>query len=211
MIQNNFADIMKKERVTASKKTKTITKPKTVINLGEDLPIFSAVSNVDLENLNLSITTNIKDLLAPLIQQIREIRDFPNLRTKCTDPRPNFNNDLSDIICDKDLVVENEILKVKLEEANKENTLLRGEVKDLTVLINAKIQTSSHNFKTYTKKCLFQENFDTQVQSQFSFQTNSPKGNMFNNQNNFSNKSNSFIPQVNSDLATPATSGPDLK
>ena len=31
------------------------------------------------------------------------------------------------------------------------------------------------------------------------------------NQNNFSNKRNSFIPQINSDLATPATSDPDLK
>ena len=69
---------MKKEHVTASNKAKTeiIAKPKTVIDLGEDLLIFSAVSNVDLENLNLSIATNIKDLLAPLIQQIREIRDI---------------------------------------------------------------------------------------------------------------------------------------
>ena len=164
---------MKTERVTASKKTKTITKPKTFINLGDltifrsidlsILPIFSAVSNVYLENLNLSITTNITDLLAPLIPQIREIRDFLNLRTKCMDPKPNFNNGLSDIICDKDLVVENGILKVKLEEADKENAFLRSEVKDFTVLINAKIQTSSHDFKTNTNKCLLQESFDTQV------------------------------------------------
>ena len=34
---------------------------------------------------------------------------------------------------------------------------------------------------------------------------------MLNNQNSFSNKSNSFIPQINSDLATPATSDPDRK
>ena len=34
---------------------------------------------------------------------------------------------------------------------------------------------------------------------------------MLYNQNNFSNKRNSFIPQINSDLATPATSNPDLK
>ena len=134
---------MKKNPVKASKKTKTITKPKTVIELDEDVPIFSAVSNVDLENLNISITANIKDLLVPLIQQIREIREFLNLRTKCMYPKPNFNNDLTDIICDKDLIVENEILKVKLEEADKENTFLRDEVKDLTVLLNAKIQTSS--------------------------------------------------------------------
>ena len=59
------------------------------------------------------------------------------------DPKPNFNNDVTDIICDKDLIVENEILKVKLEEADKDNTFLRDEVKDLTVLLNAKIQTSS--------------------------------------------------------------------
>ena len=77
------------------------------------------------------------------------------------DPKPNFNNDVTDVTCDKDLVVENEILKVKLEEVDKENTFLRGEVKDLTFLLNAKIQTSSHNFTANSKKCLLQENFDT--------------------------------------------------
>ena len=60
---------MKKECI-ASKKMKTIKKPKRVINLGKDLPICSTVSNVDLENLNLSITANIKDLLAPHTKQI---------------------------------------------------------------------------------------------------------------------------------------------
>ena len=107
----------------------------------------------------------MKDLLTLLIQQIREIKDFLNLHTKCMDPKPNLNNDFSDISCDIGLVVENEILKMKLEEADKENTFLRGEVEDLTVLLIAKIQTSFENFKTYTKECLFQENFDTQVQS----------------------------------------------
>ena len=41
----------------------TAKKPRNVIDLSEELSIFSAVSNVDLENLNLSIITNIKDLL----------------------------------------------------------------------------------------------------------------------------------------------------
>ena len=81
------------------------------------------------------------------------------------DRKLNFDNNLSDITCDKDLVAENEILKVKLEEADKENTFLRGEVKGLTVLLNGKIQTSSHNLKPSTKECLLQENLDTQVQS----------------------------------------------
>ena len=202
---------MKKDRVVASKKLKTITKPKTVINLGKDLPIFSAVANVDLENLNLSITANIKDLLAPLTQQIRELRNFLNLHPKCIDRKLIFDNNLSYIICDKDLVAENEILKVKLEEADKENTFLRGEVKDSTVLLNAKIQTSSHNFKPSTKECLLQKNLDTQVQSHFYFQTNSPMGNLLYNQNNFSNERISCIPQITSNLPIPATSDPDLK
>ena len=124
------------------------------------------------------------------------------------DPKPNLNNDLSDIICDKNLVVEKEIFKEKLEGKYITN-LLHYYITN--VLLNAKIQTSSHNFKTYTKKCLLQENFDTQVQSQFSFQNNSPKSNMLYNQNNFSNKRDSFIPQINSNLTTPATSDPDLK
>ena len=76
-------------------------------------------------------------------------------------PLQSFNNDLSHIIYDQDLVVENEILKVKLEEAEKENTFLKSEVKDLIVLFNAKIQTYSHNFKLNTKECLLQENLDT--------------------------------------------------
>ena len=80
----------------------------------------------------------------------------------------------------------------------------------MTVLLNAKVQKSLHNFETYTKERLLQENFDTQVQSHFIFQTNSPKGNMLYNQNNFSNKRNFFIPQINSELATPVTSDPDL-
>ena len=167
---------------------KTITKPKTIIDFGEDLPVFSAVSNFDPENLNLSITVNVKYLLAPPTLQLSELRDFLNLHTKCMDRKPNFNNDLSDIIRDKDLVVANEIIKLKLEEADKENTFLMGEVKDLTVLLNAKIQTSSHNFKTNTKECFLKENLDAPVQSQFSFQTISPKVNMLYNQNNFSNK-----------------------
>ena len=66
------------------------------------------------------------------------------------DPKPDFNNDLSDIIYDKDLVVGNKILTLKLEEADKKNIFLRDEVKDLTVLLNTEIQTSSHNFKTNT-------------------------------------------------------------
>ena len=54
-----------KKHVFARKKTKTefITKPKNVINLDKELPIFSAISNVALDNLNLSMATNIKDYL----------------------------------------------------------------------------------------------------------------------------------------------------
>ena len=54
-------------------------------------------------------------------------------------PKTNLNSDLSNIICDKDLVLKNQILKVKLEESGKENTFPRGEVKDLTVLLSSKI------------------------------------------------------------------------
>ena len=81
----------------------------------------------------------------------------------------NFNNNLSDITCDKDLVVENDILKIKLQEAGKDNTFLSCEVKDFTVLLNDKIQMSSHNFEPNTKEWLLQEILNTQVQSQFGF------------------------------------------
>ena len=164
---------MKKERITASKKTETITKPKTIINLDEDLPTCSAVSNVDLENYNLSISANIKDLLALLIQQIGDIRDFLNLSTKCMDPKPNLNDDLSDFIFDENVFVENEILK--LEEAGKENTFLRGENKDLTVLLHAKIQTSSHNLKTIRKNTCYRNTKIHTYNYNLAFKLNLPK------------------------------------
>ena len=34
-------------------------------------------------------------------------------------PEPNLNNDLFDIICDKDLFVENEVLKLKVKQADR--------------------------------------------------------------------------------------------
>ena len=52
---------------------------------------------------------------------------------------------------------------MKLEEADKENTFLRGEFKDLTFLSNPKAHPSSHNFKIHSKECLLQVNFDTQI------------------------------------------------
>ena len=98
---------MKTERVSASKKAKKRCQ------LGEELPIFSATSNVDLYNLNLSVTTNIRNLLTPFIQQARRKR-FSKPPHQMYGPKPNLNNNFSDIICDKDLVVKNKILKVNL-------------------------------------------------------------------------------------------------
>ena len=49
--------------------------------------------------------------------------------------------------------------KVKLEETDKENTFLRDEVKDLTVLLSAKVQTSSHCFKTISERSLLRFGF----------------------------------------------------
>ena len=80
---------------------KTITKPKAVFDIDYDLPIFSAVSNVDIENVNFSITANIKDHLARLTLQIREVRDFLNLHFKCMGRKLNFDNNLSDITVTK--------------------------------------------------------------------------------------------------------------
>ena len=78
------------------------------------------------------------------------------------------------------------------------------------------VQTSSSNFKTHTKEWLLQVNFDTQMhlltfklippRIKITFQRRIKK-----NQNNFSNKNNSMIPQINNDLATPVTLHTDLK
>ena len=46
-------------------------------------------------------------------------------------PKPNLNNDLCDVTCDKDLIIENKILKVKSEDTNEGNKFLWGEAENL--------------------------------------------------------------------------------
>ena len=61
----------------------TAKKPRNIIDLSEELSIFSAVSNVDLENLNLSIITNIKDLLnTAFLASQRDRFSKPSRRTQ---------------------------------------------------------------------------------------------------------------------------------
>ena len=67
---------MKKERIIASKKMKTITKPKTVTDLGEDLPIFSGISNVDLENLKGAEATCVK--IATEMKKCSRLKEMSN-------------------------------------------------------------------------------------------------------------------------------------
>ena len=99
---------------------------------------------------------------------------------------------------------------MKIEEADKENTFLRGEVQDLTILLNTKFKPLPIILKHILKSACYKKTLIHKY-TLSNFQTNSPKGNMSYNQNKFPNKSNSFIPQINSGLATPATSDPDLK
>ena len=92
--------------------------------------------------------------------------------------------------------------KVKLKEAEMENIFLRREVKDLKVLLNAKIQIPSHNFKTYTENCFLQENSNAEIDSLPNFQISSPKANILKNLNNFSNKNNSFFLKIINDVGS---------
>ena len=125
------------------------------------------------------------------------------------DTKPNFNNDLCDIICEKDLVAENEILKVNLEEANQENIFLEGEVKDLNSFI--KFKPLLIILKHIRKNACYKKTLIHKYNHNLAFKLILPKIIMLYNQNSFSNKTNSFIPQINSDLITPAKSDPDLK
>ena len=93
-MQNDCVVIIKKERDSGSKKTKieTIGEPKDVNDLGGESPIFTAVTKVDLENLNLLINHEYqRTFYTPsLVRQ----GDFLNLHTKCMDSKPNLNYDL---------------------------------------------------------------------------------------------------------------------
>ena len=62
-------------------------------------------------------------------QHVKETRDFFNIHIKIMDTTTNLRNDFSYSICEKDLVIENESLKIKLERVSMEHRFLRVEVK----------------------------------------------------------------------------------
>ena len=109
IIQNNFAAIMKKEHVTAGKKTKTetIMWPKMLSILVKNYKFPCSFKGGSGESKSINIHKyHQKSLNTAYSSSQRDNRPlhihtkYKNLHIKCINPKPNFNNDISGIICD---------------------------------------------------------------------------------------------------------------
>ena len=179
----------------------------STLNIDKEIPIIHEMTtNEELQNLALQITKNIIDYLDPIIQQIRKVSEnnsdcIKNLIVEKT----SFSQHESCKTAktrDIDLSFEKEMLQIKLEEAEKENKLLRNEVIDITNLLNAKIQSPPYNVKTPTKELLYTDN-RSDLSTTFPIPLiDTPDGNLLNNDTFLMNKRNSIVPLI-ANIKTP--------
>ena len=199
---------MESRRFVAQENIQLVTKPEFLLEVDNEIPIMHKATKEDIQNLESEIVRRIMEKLEPIIQKFTEVSDAKNSSIFMKD------SEITDKVYTRkdndDLTYEIELLKVKLEEKEKENKLLRNEVLDMNKLLEAKIQTSSYNFITPTKEDLFASN-NSVVSTPFAMSNCiTPTGDITNNSDNkFDNdtilsvQETSFVPQITTNIDTP--------
>lgn len=200
---------MESGRFIEQENIQLVTKSEFLLEIDKEIPIMHEVTKEDIENLKSEIVGRIMEKLKPIIQRFTEVSDVKVSNTLMKD------SETTDVVYhtrkDKnDLTYEIELLKVKLEEKEKENKLLRNEVLDMNKLLEAKIQTSSYNFKTPTKEDLFVSNKSISSTPFAMSNCKTPNGDITKNRNNKSDNDTissvqeiSFVPLIASNIDTP--------
>ena len=177
------------------------------LNINDDIPIVCTTTNTDIQKLGSLIFHKIMEQLDPVLRQLKKVSEYDSSPVS---EKLDLTQQKDSTVHDKDLIYQNEILKVRLDEAEKQITLLQNEVIDMTKLLEAKINTSSINPISPTKEYLFSSNtplLSTSLSAPF---LNTPSGNIvYNDKNNSNNnsilstESTSFVPTINENLDTP--------
>lgn len=122
------------------------------LNINDDIPIVCTTTNTDIQKLGSLIFHKIMEQLDPVLRQLKKVSEYDSSPVS---EKLDLTQQKDSTVHDKDLIYQNEILKVRLDEAEKQITLLQNEVIDMTKLLEAKINTSSINPISPTKEYLF--------------------------------------------------------
>ena len=199
---------MESRRLEEQENIQTVNKPEFIFEINDEMPIMHTTTKEDIKNLESNVVKRIMDHLKPIIERFIKVSDS---KSSCTIFEDSDTTNKIYSKDDEDLAYENELLKIKLEEKEKENKLLRNEVLDMNKLLEAKVQTSSYDFKTPTKEDLFASN-NHLLTTSFPVPENNeiPNGNITINSDNILNNNSilsvqeiSFVPQITKNLVTP--------
>ena len=173
------------------------------IKLHDEIPVWVAATVDDLEVLKLQISDNMSNYLTSVVQHLKEVsNNQQNFLIKALDARKHC--------CSKDstcnFAYENELLKVRLEESEKQILFLEKEAKDLMKILNAKMISASCNFKASKMDGPTKTDSSCQTLTSSNPPLSNPNCNIVDNTNDLEHlkKLNDFfIPQISNNLETP--------
>ena len=101
---------------------------------------------------------------------------------------------------------DNELLKIRLEEREKQTSFLKKEAKDLMKIFNVKMTSASSNFKSSKMESPTETNSSGQTLTPSNLPFRNPNGNNVDNTNDLKHLeqlNDYFIPQITNNLETP--------
>ena len=145
----------------------------------------------------------MSNYLTSVVQHLKEVsNNQQNFLIKALDARKHC--------CSKDstcnFAYENELLKIRLEESEKQILFLEKEAKDLMKILNAKMISASYNFKTSQMEGPTKTNSSYQTLTPSNLPLSNPNDNIVDNTNDLEHLkqlNGSFIPQISNNLETP--------
>ena len=179
------------KNITENKIFEEIIKTKNMISLGEEIPPCKVATTSDLQEMESNITNILSSQFSLIHRRLEEVSNVH----KTTYPE----NTIENLTEHPNNTLENDHLRLKLNESEKMNIFLQKEVDDLMNIINLKITNSPYSFNTPTKEN--PQNID------FSLQTGEVSSQLIKtlneNRSKSENKKVSITPVINNNLKTP--------
>ena len=182
------------KNITENKIFEEIIKTKNMISLGEEIGVAKLQQHQIFKKWNQ--TSNILSSQFSLIH--RRLEEVSNVH-KTTYPE----NTIENLTEHPNNTLENDHLRLKLNESEKMNIFLQKEVDDLMHIINSKITNSPYSFNTPTKENPQTIDFSLQKGEVSSQLIKTPNDNRVENRSKSENKKVSITPVINNNLKTP--------
>ena len=115
-----------------------------MISLGEEIPLCKVATTSDLQEMESNITSILSSQFSLIHRRLEEVSNVH----KTTYPE----NTIENLTEHPNNTLENDHLRLKLNENEKMNIFLQKEVDDLMNIINLKITSSPYSFNTPTKE-----------------------------------------------------------